>query len=728
LQSLLLSFLAGATFVVVFTPQANADDLSRHYEKVSPADKGNGDIVGDGGSNVASRVGDAVTLSTRTPFGDTIGSGISGQTQYVVRRTSGGWAAHSITPQPRADAYQTFFGSTRFQAFSEDLRTAVVWGYDLPAATGDVPLRNNIYVEDLATRALRPVTMFENGLPDPLPHPIAELGSDANWGSSADGKHVAFVSRAGYLPEAAPGVPNVYQWDDGVLSLAGVLPPGLLPDGTVPPNGSDVVAQSELPPTNYRQAMSADGTRLVFTASLGGNSQLFQRIDGSRTAWVSETELDPSHPDYQPDPSGVQLRATTPDGRNVFFTTDSPLTSDDTNGVADVYRWTDSADPSADANLTKITPDSGFVGQVIGTSDDGERIYYQTMSSEIFVWDHGNTQLVVEGVDRPGAGEEHQRLGVDEWGPGYGRVSPDGRYLAFGSRSSTGVIGPTGEVTNGHREMYLYTLGDGLQCVSCPSVPAVHDATVAPRVTNGVIEYTLPGIRPRFLSDDGEVFFSTAEALVSEDVNGVEDAYEYDPATDEVRLISSGEGSDPASFVDASASGDDVFFVTRQRLVGSDKDGLVDLYDARIGDALDEAVEEPRPVCEGESCQPPPSGAPGEGSLGSLSFEDAEAGAGAAGLSVRRRAVLRGSVGLLRVRLSMAGRLTWRGRGLRSGTVRRTRSGAVVVRLRLTRRARARLRASGVFRTSVRLTLSSPGGRVSRTTRVTFRAAAKKGR
>ncbi|HEU4650519.1 MAG TPA: hypothetical protein VFS49_03805, partial [Croceibacterium sp.] len=174
---------------------ARAIDV-RHYEKVSPADKGQGDIIGDGGTNIASRAGDAITLSARTPFGDTIGSGVSGQTQYVVRRTPDGWVAHAITPQPRADAYQTFFGSTRFEAYSDDLRTGVVWGYDFPAATGDLPLRNNIYVEDLASRTLRPVTMLQNGLPDPLPHPIAELGSDANWGVSADARHVAFVSSA----------------------------------------------------------------------------------------------------------------------------------------------------------------------------------------------------------------------------------------------------------------------------------------------------------------------------------------------------------------------------------------------------------------------------------------------------------------------------------------------------------------------------------------------------
>ena len=76
-----------------------------------------------------------------------------------------------------------------------------------------------------------------------------------------------------------------------------------------------------------------------------------------------------------------------------------------------------------------------------------------------------------------------------------------------------------------------------------------------------------------------------------------------------------------------------------------------------------------------------------------------------------------------------AGRLTWNGRGLLAGEARRSRAGTAKVRLRLTRRARAELRASGALTTSVRLSfVSAAGDEVERVTRVTFRVAAKKGR
>jgi hypothetical protein len=298
--------------------------------------------------------------------------------------------------------------------------------------------------------------------------------------------------------------------------------------------------------------------------------------------------------------------------------------------------------------------------------------------------------------------------------------------LAFG----TDALGPTGDVTNGHRELYLYSLRDRrLTCASCPSLPATFDATVTPAVTEGNPRVGNAGFRPRFLSDRGHVFFSTAEGLVPDDTNGVLDAYDYDPVTRRVSLLSTGKGKDPATFADASASGDDVFIVTRQRLVAADRDDLVDLYDVRNGSSLQEVVEQPALDCEADACQPPPSGSPPEDSLGSLGFEDNRPGSRASRLfSVRQRIVLHSVSGSLPVRLFAAGRLTWSGKGLRASSVRRHKGG-YEVRLHLVRHARAHLRASGVYTTSVHLIfVSASGDEVRRTTRVTFRVAAKKGR
>jgi len=713
-----IAFSAAVTCVALGSSPIAAS-AARHYEKVSPADKGLGDIVADGGTTVASRFGDAVAFNSRTPFGDTVGSGTVGQTQYVARRTDEAWVVHGITPTPRPDARQTIFAPTLLQIYSDDLRTAIVRAYDLPAVTDDTPLRNNIYVEDTATRALEPVTVSQ--VDPPIPFDFVNFPFAGFWGVSAGARHLAFVTATQFLPDAAPGVRNVYKWGDGVLSVASILP-----DGTVAANGADT-------PLNLRGAMSADGSRLLFTASTGGNPQLYLQIDGGRTAWVSETELDPLDLNYQPDPS-VQVQGMTPDGRNVFFLTDTPLVPGDTNGGTDLYRYTESADPSSGSHLTMISEDGDLAGgELVGMSDDGNRVYYQTTFPRLAVWDRGTTRL----VRATASFDLREGFGLASARPGYARVSPDGMFLAFGTNATTnddGVHGLTGEVTNGHLEMYLYSLRDGrgrLTCCSCPPGSATGDATVLPAATQGAPPLTNAGFRPRFLSDSGQVFFSIADALVSEDTNGVLDAYEYDPATGTVNLLSSGTGKDPSTFADASASGDDVFIVTRQRLVASDRDDLVDVYDVRDGSSLPQVVEQPQPQrCQGDGCQPPSPASPSTGVLGTSFFQDLGGGKqGSKLLAVRQRVVVHGARGSLPVKLFTAGRLTWSGRGLRAGGVRRSRGGTYRVRLRLTRRAHAQLWASGALTTSVRLRFVSAGGdEVERTTRVTFRVAAKKGR
>lgn len=579
----------------------------RAWEKVSPADKGNGDIVADGINVVAARDGDGVVFNSRTTFGDVVGVGAIGHTQYLARRDALGWGTHSITPTARADVSQTSAGPTVAFSFSDDLRTAILWAYDMPGVEDDASERKNIYVEDTATRALQTVTLSSQV----EPRFFAEFIDTQVWGISADAKHVAFVANfSRLLPEAVgPFKPNMYQWDDGVLSLAGILP-----DGTVPAEGSEAAVPG--PTVFYRGAMSADGSRQLFKASPteGASRQLYQRVDGNRTIWISE----PEWAGAPLEPLAVSLAAATPDGRHVFFVTDSPLLEEDINSGPDVYRWSDSAEPASEPNLTLIThegdalQDRELGGSVIGSSDDGEIAYIHTNADRLEVWDHGAISLITDEVQR----RPHPRYWLSALGssPGLGRVTPDGRFLAFATDSTAGagsIYGaPTGAVTNGHREVYLYSLEDEeIICVSCPVGAATADARIEPaieggvNVTEGAGIYTNDSLRPHFLADDGRVYFSTPEALLPEDTNGTLDAYQFDPAGGELSLLSSGKSKFPSAFLDASASGEDVFIATRQPLVAADTDELVDMYDVRSGGGFDEPeVAAPAP-CSGEACQ-----------------------------------------------------------------------------------------------------------------------------
>ena len=134
----------------------------------------------------------------------------------------------------------------------------------------------------------------------------------------------------------------------------------------------------------------------------------------------------------------------------------------------------------------------------------------------------------------------------------------------------------------------------------------------------------------RNLSEDGSrCFFQTQEALVSQDKNRQTDVYEWEregaggvdgcssaSATFSASsggclyLISTGESGDPSYFGDASADGSDVFFFTRQALVGQDRDENDDVYDARVEGGIAAQNPLPQSSCTGEGCLAPVAPAP----------------------------------------------------------------------------------------------------------------------
>lgn len=685
----------------------------RRYEMVSPLDKNGGDIAADSVSIVSAADGNAVAYLSRGSFGDTVGSGVAGQTQYVARRGAAQWANHAVTPTQRYDSSTVFAGGTVILGFASDLRNVVVWGYDLPGVTGAPPQTANIYVEDTTSRTLRLVTM-----PSGPVGPYFDFIAPNPGGVSADSRHIAFDASVQLLPEAPPGAPSVYRWDDGMLRLASILP-----DGT-PASAGAVLARAR-----YRETVSPDGSRVLFFSPPGDPSgQLYMRVEDDHTVWVSEPE------NGGPPPQDVVLQQVTGDSRHVIFATTSRLLGGDPNDGSDLYLYTDSARPESDANLTLVSDtgdvpgDDLFAGTaVVGSSDDARRIYYYKQG-QILLWHDGATSAVADDVSSPPsvAGED-LRVAATAVEPGGARVTPDGRFLTFISNSDVRRGGNPVAASGGHTELYVYdAVQDTLRCASCPaSGTASADASVIPSVTTIFPRLSIAGLRPSFLADDGRTFFSTTEALVPQDVNGVTDAYEFDPATGEVVLLSTGKGSGPTSFAAASASGDDAFIVTRQQLVRADRDSLVDVYDARVGGGLPEPPD--AASCDGDACQGALSPAPEEGSPGSLHVDSEATPRGR--IRVVRRDI-ESARARLRIVLPAAGSVTWRGHGLRHGSRRFSTVGTHTVDVALTARARRALKDGRTVHVRVRLTFTPSGApSTSVTASLTFkRPSSKKGR
>jgi hypothetical protein len=564
---------------------------------------------------------------------------------------------HAITPpQKPLTLFAASFGGfdpTYDGDFSDDLTHAIFRTASPVTASPDVENVRNLYVRD-DLRASGPgdfrlVTPCP-GCSAPLPSFPFILNRPSLAGTSADMSHVLFES-ATPLTSDAPSGPNLYEWQDGVVRLAGVLPdsacesPPCIAAGAVAGQGA---ANSLYTP----HTISSDGSRAFFTDPSTAN--LYMRVDHSSTVQINASERTPADA-----PSGARYEDATPDGAHVFFTSVERLTNDAFPHPGDHMLYMYSVQPDAEGHhLTLLSVDrepsddattSDEVKGVIGTSDDGSYVYFTASSGQlvpgaptdpgsgplpgadkIYVWHDGSiTYIGATPVDNELANLDP----IWRLQPKQARVTPDGLHLLFMSMGGQGLTGydhgscPGNNSASGAcQELYVYSVGDPhpLACASCnPSgAPATADATdfSAADITGAASTWHLS----HAITDDGRyVFFSTRDALVPEDVNNKIDAYEYDTQARMVHLLSSGRDASDSYFMEASASGADVFIDTRQKLTGWDIDDNYDLYDVRVNGGLPEP--EAAPECAGEGCrgqapvapatQPLASSAPGAGNL-----------------------------------------------------------------------------------------------------------------
>ena len=141
-------------------------------------------------------------------------------------------------------------------------------------------------------------------------------------------------------------------------------------------------------------------------------------------------------------------------------------------------------------------------------------------------------------------------------------------------------------------ELFLYSAATGqLVCASCNPAGEPGPGRVAPRGESYHEEHEVfPN--QHLLTDAGQAFFETADALVPADTNGKLDVYEYEDGG--VHLISSGTSSFESNLEDVSENGDDVFFRSSQQLLPQDnQEGQIVTYDARVGGGFVEPSSPP---------------------------------------------------------------------------------------------------------------------------------------
>jgi hypothetical protein len=628
-----------------------------------------------------------------------------------------GWTG--VSTSPPLPGPEVVYSGFIPRGFSADASSLFV--YSDEKLTPDAPHGQNAFV-GRPDGTYRLVTTVATQL-----FPVLNIypSADFIWGN-ADFSRVYFLPSAAQDPaDPSPGT-STYSWTEA----AGPRLVGILPDGTPAPGA--FLAGGALQP------VSKDGKYAVFSA----NGQLFVRVNDAQTVEVGATQRTVD-PDLNP-AAPISGQGITSDGSRILFTSRSELTNDantgESGGVAtdvgnDIYSY-----DMASGTLKDLTPDTNpddaatgaNVQTVFGASADGSYGYFtatgnlapgaQAGHKSLYRW-HGDQIEFIANADG--------LTGIDG---GQIRVymTPDGRHFAFASTDRLTGYDNTDPVTGlPHYEVYKASVGAPLVCVSCR-------ADGSPPIGNSSLPeyFALSGASNRDMSDDGRrVFFHSLDAVVPEASSGLQQVYQYEEGR--ISPISRPDGSAAAVFLDASASGDDVFFSTYDDLVPNRNSGDQAVFDARVNGGIPVA-EDGR--CRSLACQDPATPAAALAVAASVDFvgdgnvtDGAPVAAGASKVTVSKVSTITGAAGTVKVKVPGKGRLTVSGPGVQTKRSSLSKAQTLSVRIALTGKAAKSLRAKRSYKTKVKVAFTdSAGAASSATLSLTFKpaksSAARKGR
>jgi hypothetical protein len=656
------------TFVTTGTQAA------RRYELVSPTDKGGFDVGASEGFD-ASPDGNSVAYSGQSPLAGSVRTeGAPKYPRYEAHRGGLGWATTPLDPprlgtDPSTPVYWTTLAVS--DDGSESLGISMV-----KLADGAVEGQSNIYMKDTRTGAYTtigtsPDSSFQSAS-------VNYAGNLAFYAGTSDFSHVLFsdLGGSGFLPGAPPYA--LYEWSNGTLKIASVLPDGT--DALGVPIGI-------LDRAPHR--ISEDGSRVFFN---GPDGAVYLREGGSTVA-VSASEQTGNVGVPMP----AELVGASPTGGAAYITA-TDLTDDSPAGAFSVYAF-DAARSTLTRMVSAATPISVF-----GVGDD-DYVYFQTTEAltpdapsggGLYVWKDGHLTFASPIATGIGSWQTSQK------GEAFAFVSTD-RLTSYDN--STGCSG-------GCSEVYVYDApARTLACASCrpDGNPPTGNASIGLGVAGEFSHHF-----PRSVLDDGRVYFDTPDPLSATDVNGVSDVYEYDGG--QPVLVSAGNSDRPSSFGDVSASGQDVFFVTKDRLVTTDTDDAADLYDARVDGGF--AAQNPapaQPACGGDDCRGPIAGpttspsAPSQGG-GARAPKTTPAVKPRVKLAT---AVFEGTVLHLTVSVSGSGRIRVSGKVLTATTKTVTKAGLYRLKVPLTKKQAAARRKGHRIRASVKVGFTPAFGRIA---------------
>jgi hypothetical protein len=363
--------------------------------------------------------------------------------------------------------------------------------------------------------------------------------------ATADASRILFITAEPLVAADTDAVTDVYERVNGTTLL--------ISRGQINGNG---------PVPAISSGMSTDGKKVFFTtqeqlvaADTDSVQDVYERSNGT-TKLISAGQINGNGP------SAAFFSGASSDGSRVFFITNEPLVTGDTDIVNDVYQRFSGT--TTRISTGPINGNGAFAANFEGASADGQQVVFETdeqlvsgdgdSQTDVYKRAAGTTSLVSAG----------QINGNGAFAATFRDMATDGSPVFFGTAESL-VPGDSDTSTD------IYKRGGATTSL----------------VSAGQINGNLPfnvvftGATP----DGAQVFFRTSEPLVAADSDTSIDIYKRASGTTSRMSAGqiNGNGAFDASFAGASTDGKRVFFTTGEPLVPADTDASVDIYERASG-------------------------------------------------------------------------------------------------------------------------------------------------
>ncbi len=597
----------------------------------------------------------------------------SGDNQYLSERSAtDGWTTVNIQPAG--------VNTARYRSFSDTLSEAIVQSSEPVTENAPGGEYADLYLQSTASDVFRSLfTVTPIHLAEPLKFGLSYAGASQVGSHQLFEANDALLDEATPIAEelntlaGKEDVNALYDSTDGKLFAVDVLPDGRVASQASYGSPRVKVEVGILYSGVHRldHVVSADGSRIFWTDTETGDLYVREndsQPDASTTLIAEGARYQTASSDgskvFFTDEKPLTSNSTATEGAPDLYEAELAAAPGGAPVLKDLTPSTVDVTPGEHANVMGV----------LGASKDGSYIYFAAAGAlapgatpqecvllpgqeasnslcNVYVLHAGESPSLIatvtytDGEGGAAVKEEEavptplgQQQASGDWVSAVGdrtaAVTPDGRHLVFESVADMVEFDGAKFDGGGSREVYLYDFGSGLSCVSCnpAGAPALSGEPYGRLFELPESFSSVYALRDMATSGN-RVFFNSKEALVSNDHNNKTDVYEWEAPGEGTCVeggssyssqdrgclydLSGGTSSGYSAFLDADATGENVFLATRAQLTPQDHGETYAVYDTRVGASAPPATT----ACTGSGCQGVPGAPPVFSTPASATFE-----------------------------------------------------------------------------------------------------------